>query len=60
MIRLQGMEEEFEKNLAMVEPEQGPKIRIPWDKIDEWIATLDLRDEGESEAKVMDPGDRRN
>ena len=60
MISLQGMEEEFDRDLAIVEPEEGPKVNIPWEKIDEWIATIEIRDEPEREARVVDPGDRRN
>ena len=60
MISLNGMEEELEKNLAVIEPEQVSKVTIPWDKIDEWIATIDLSEKDKSELKVVDPGDRRN
>ena len=60
MISLQGLEEELERGLVLGEPEQGPKVNIPWDKIDEWIASLDAKSEDKGEAKVVDPGDRRN
>ena len=60
MISLHGMDEELEKSLAMVEPEQGSKVTIPWDKIDEWIATIELNQDEDCGFKVVDPGDRRN
>ena len=60
MISLQGMEKELDKTLAVIEPEQVSKVSIPWEKIDEWIAGIDL-DEGKApEPKVVDPGERRN
>jgi hypothetical protein len=58
MISLQEMDEELEKIISTVKPEQEPKVSIPWDKIDEWIATIDLKEKGEP--KVIDPGARRN
>lgn len=58
MIGLQLSGKEFDEITAPVQ-EKGPKVKIPWDKIDEWIETVDLRGDDQP-TTVLDPGDRRN
>jgi hypothetical protein len=58
MISLQEMDEELEKMISTVKPEEEPKVSIPWDNILEWIASVDLMEEGKPQ--VIDPVARRN
>ncbi len=40
--------------------EAESKIKIPWEEIDKWLATVDLKEEIEGRKVVLDSGDRRN
>lgn len=41
--------------------ERQPKVVIPWEKIDEWIAGLSFKAEADpGRVELADPGDRRN
>lgn len=46
---------------AEVTIDQKSGIEIPWDKIDDWIESLNLDDGRDKNKKIiLDPGDRRN
>jgi len=56
---------ELEQVIApQAEARPEAKVRIPWEKIDEWLAGVCLEEEGQPKCRkrirVLDPGDRRN
>lgn len=59
MVNWQGLDEQLKMIEPQVEKRQA-KVKIPWDKIDEWIANLSDVGQAPQSAPAVDPGDRRN
>jgi hypothetical protein len=60
MIAWQGLDKELETR-PLAQEERRPKCQVPWEKIDEWLATVEVKcPKRERGCRILDAGDRRN